>query len=925
MKHYKPLSVLWPIAIACVPAALAGTIHVPAEQATIQAAINAAVNGDEILVGPGTYPGAVNFNGKSIQLRSTGGPAVTTIDGTGLLVSTVACMSGEGPGTTLEGFSVLRPQWETDYRVEIDHSSLAIINCRFLGNLAAEGGILCYSGNLTVTNCQFDSINGREGAVLFFNGSATFADCSFTHNSGSNVPAAITCHGTALLVTGCVFDSNSCRGIDLQSYPESQGRIVNSIFRNNSAGGIHASSSPVEIDGCLVVGNGGLGGVYVEDTNLRLTNSTIVGNSNGWAGGVFHRNWRQAPILSNNIIRGNSISQILLVDWWPTAVSSCNVEGNYTGVSNIDVDPQFVDAAGGNYELAPGSPCIDAGSNLLNRAGTAIDGTCRIKDGNNDGVPFIDIGAYEAAGALLDCNGNGQCDPVEGAAGGITDCNHNLIEDACDISTGASLDRNLNTIPDECDPDCNGNLQPDDYDITSGASLDCNGNGQPDECDIAAGLSVDCNLNGTPDDCDIASGASLDDYPPGGDGIPDECQSVYNVTRSTRYSTIRTALNDAFDGDEIAVGPRRYPESIHMYKSVYLHSIAGAHETIIDAMGRETAVSIDGNWDPNFPIQIMEGFTITGARSEWNSGNGLTFSSFAAPATVRSCVITGNTSCGGAVYAGGNAKLENCLIYGNDNAGCTGFGLPSQLYSRGFSGTLTNCTIVGEGGDPAILFEYFTGTMSNCIVRNQSMPPFYDWGFYGTVEFSNLEGGWPGPGNVDADPQFTNRAAGDFRLLEGSPCIDAGNDAAIPASLVTDLSGGSRLVGAHVDMGAFEAPCPAVDSDSDGTPDCDDGCPNDPNKTEAGVCGCGTADSDSDGDGLADCVDTCPNDPTVHCGQCPGDTNGDHITDLADLTTLLGNFGSAGASWAQGDFTYDGNVDLGDLTTLLSHFGETCP
>ena len=51
------------------------------------------------------------------------------------------------------------------------------------------------------------------------------------------------------------------------------------------------------------------------------------------------------------------------------------------------------------------------------------------------------------------------------------------------------------------------------------------------------------------------------------------------------------------------------------------------------------------------------------------------------------------------------------------------------------------------------------------------------------------------------------------------------------------------------------------DSDIDGTPDCLDNCPNDPNKIDPGICGCGTPDTDSDGDGTLDCNDGCPNDP----------------------------------------------------------------
>jgi Bacterial Ig-like domain/FG-GAP-like repeat/Right handed beta helix region len=49
-----------------------------------------------------------------------------------------------------------------------------------------------------------------------------------------------------------------------------------------------------------------------------------------------------------------------------------------------------------------------------------------------------------------------------------------------------------------------------------------------------------------------------------------------------------------------------------------------------------------------------------------------------------------------------------------------------------------------------------------------------------------------------------------------------------------------------------------VDSDGDGVPDSQDGCPLDPDKTDPGQCGCGITDADGDSDGLADCVDVYP-------------------------------------------------------------------
>jgi hypothetical protein len=81
--------------------------------------------------------------------------------------------------------------------------------------------------------------------------------------------------------------------------------------------------------------------------------------------------------------------------------------------------------------------------------------------------------------------------------------------------------------------------------------------------------------------------------------------------------------------------------------------------------------------------------------------------------------------------------------------------------------------------------------------------------------------------------------------------------------------------------GACGCGIPETNIDGDSAPDCIDGCPTDPNKIAPGVCGCGIPDTDSDGDGLADCVDNCPNLAGVVGDNCddgdPG-TEGDVIT-----------------------------------------------
>jgi len=81
---------------------------------------------------------------------------------------------------------------------------------------------------------------------------------------------------------------------------------------------------------------------------------------------------------------------------------------------------------------------------------------------------------------------------------------------------------------------------------------------------------------------------------------------------------------------------------------------------------------------------------------------------------------------------------------------------------------------------------------------------------------------------------------------------------------------------------------PDTDSDGDGIADCLDNCPDDPDKIEPGDCSCGVPDTDSDGDGIADCPDNCPDDPDktgpgdCGCGVPDTDSDGDGIADCLD-------------------------------------------
>ncbi|PZF73699.1 right-handed parallel beta-helix repeat-containing protein [Taibaiella soli] len=698
----------------------------------IQAMINASSVGDQIWVANGRYlpthlannTSAVSLNNRTnafvmkadVQLYggfSGGETSVTQRDS----VSNLTILSGDlgtlntnidnayhvviasgSMGTaTLNSFGIKR-----GYANGIDS---ALINGSYVLQ-SAGGGIACYNTSFTIANCAVDSNYADKGAGIYnAQSTPTIANCSIKGNSSSlsatSSGGGIYNYQSAAVITNCYVLYNTGQGAGVFNYFSSP-VITNSVLRYNSVynsgpsgcGGMYNYRSAPAVTGCTFNRNYGAYASVYNDSASAPTFTNCSLDTNNGSYAIYNR--KATVVFNNCTISGNYTIGIYS---YKTALTITNSSVKYNsqgGVINFNTSGAIINSVFSNNTY--GTVVNDSFSSPI------ISG-CTINN-NNGGYTGKGGGIYNnnySSPVITNCiikQNSAVGNNGTGYGGGICNNNHcSPTVSNCTISTNS----------------------------VNGSSLACGGG-------VYNGISsapafTNCIISNNQLNYGKCYGAGVCN-----DQSSAAVFSSCTISQNTFYSSISEYGGGVCN--RIA-SPATFNNCSMTYN--------GTSSTYGGGVFNDSSLA-------NFTSCLIA------ANNDYQGG---VYNQASASPVFTNCTIANNQSVGlgGGIWQfGGNVKINNSIVWGNNVGSGIYLGNTSAAFTAKYS-----------------LIDGQTSTANGNIV--------------GT-----------------SDPLFTDTAAGNYYLLPASPCINTGSNPLYVGNLNTDLdlAARPRLVGTTVDMGAYE-------------------------------------------------------------------------------------------------------------------------
>jgi len=815
-------------------------IIIPLNYPTIQEGINNCIDGDTILVQPGTYVENINYNGKNITVASlfyttqdTSYISQTVIDGDSL-DSVVTFESEEDSTAVLTGFTITNGQGYGSYPdntgggITCNNSSPSLENLTISGNSAVDdgGGICCvYNSSPSLENLTISgnsAVDDGGGIYCWDNSSPSLENVKITGNS-AGYGGGICCYSSSSIFKNVIISYNSAGYI---------------------GGGIRCHSSSLIFKNVIISYNSATyygGGICLFASSPSLENVTITSNSASYDGGGIYCD-NSSPSLVNSIVSDNtgnfSANGIYVHSGNPTIIYSDfynNEGGNFhncsPGIGCIEADPLFVDPANGDYHLSWAnfpipdstmSPCIDAGdpSFPLDPDGTIADmGAFYYAQGFN-----ANFKADKTSGYLqLTINFTDLSTPRDSITSWYWD-----FGDGMDTTYTSYIDTITHFYQDVGTYDVSLSVTDINDSTDTELKIDYITIYEGNEVNGHAYLYNQANPIGikilferfAPSIYKDSTYTSADGYY--SIGLPD---GIYNITYlkdnyysqtlnepiysntalqeitlytyiiiPLNYPTIQEGINHCLEGDTVLVDIGNYLENIDFNgKSITVASkylitqdTSYISQTIIDGNQNGSVVTFENGEDST---AFLTGFTVKNGNISFGGG---IYCNNSSP-TIKHVTITGNSAAddGGGIYCcNSTPSLENVTITGN-SAENDGGGI---YCSSSSSPTIINSIVSDNIGDYGIYVDSGNPSITYSDFYNNENGNFYNCGQWVGVNVTTNANGDSCDAyfNIQLDPLFEDPANGGYHLTENSPCIDAG-----------DPSSPLDPDGTVADMGAF--------------------------------------------------------------------------------------------------------------------------